>query len=225
MDINIDTAFSDKTTSIKSEKILCIVEGKDELNILKRMYEVSTSNVIDCEEFNKNIIKLFYAKSEIFWNDITNCNFQGGRLDGCSVPITVLEALNKEDLDLYQAIIVMFDNDCDEDQLVESTSRALLNSFKSIIVSSSPCFEKHLISFIKEPTTTDTYISDNYSIINGSKCKWFKSNFSKVPRIMRFKKILLTDKLIPLLHKNDFENVQLDTELRNLYIFSKSVFQ
>ncbi len=221
MNLNIEDIFNDKQNDFITNKVLCIVEGKDELVILKRIFEIWNNIDMNCSKFCQDIIELSYGKSNIKWLKKDECNFQGGRIDGCKVPNTILEALYKEDLDLYYAIIVMFDSDCDVGDIVKNNSMTILNDYNSKIMISNPCFEKHLISIIKESTTTDKYINSNYTIINNSKCKWFKSNFSKVPRLNKFKRILTTDKLFTNINKNDLTNTNIDKELIELINFAK----
>ncbi|MEA3315993.1 MAG: hypothetical protein U9Q30_09075 [Campylobacterota bacterium] len=222
MNLNIEDIFNDKKNTFTINKVLCIVEGKDELTMLKTIYETWNDTNIDCSKFCNDIIELSYGKSNIRWINESKCNFQGGDIDGCKVPNTILEALYKEDLDLYYAIIVMFDSDCDVGDIVKNNSTKILSKYNSKIIISNPCFEKHLISIIKKPIDTDEYINSNYEIINDSKCKWFKSNFSKVPRLNKFKKVLTTEKLFTKINKDDLTNTNIDEELKELIDFAKS---
>jgi len=57
---NLDSFFTDKfehESSIKSDKILCILEGGDELSFVKRVYEVFNQS-INCKDFLDIKIKL-----------------------------------------------------------------------------------------------------------------------------------------------------------------------
>ena len=125
---NLDSFYANKFENqsiIKSDKILCILEGGDELSFIKRVYEVF-NEAIDCHDFVNNKIKLSYGRGIIEWQGNTlelrnknrqKCNFQGGDLylnnDKVKAPLPILASLYNEDLDIYKAIIVMFDKDRD----------------------------------------------------------------------------------------------------------------
>ena len=46
----LDTLYSDKTELSQIDKVLCILEGKSELNFIKKVYELNKS-LISCNDF------------------------------------------------------------------------------------------------------------------------------------------------------------------------------
>lgn len=161
---NLDSFFPDINTRqvvTQFDTILCIVEGGDELSFIKRVYAVY-NNPIECQEFVNNKIKLSYGRNNIEWQGNTpklkiknqeKCNFQGGDLYGgeekVKAPLPILESILNEDLELYPAIIVMFDKDRDLDDIVELKSQELLKDyFNNILFLSRPCFEKESMTFL-----------------------------------------------------------------------------
>ena len=234
---NLDSFYANKFENqgtIKSDKVLCIVEGGDELSFIKRVYEVFNES-IDCQEFVNGKIKLSYGRSIVEWQGNTvalknksreKCNFQGGDLysenDKTKAPLPILASLNNEDLDIYKAIIVMFDKDRDEDDLVELKSKDILKECSvQILFLSNPCFEKETIAFF-ENEDIQNFIVENYEVINGSKCQWYKSNYGK---LLQFNPIGNKKKLstiIPLLNRNHFESELLDVNMQKLITFIRT---
>ena len=69
MATNLDSFYSDKIEmkiTIPLDKILCILEGGDELSFIKKVYEVY-NQTIECQDFVNNKIKLSYGKNFIEW--------------------------------------------------------------------------------------------------------------------------------------------------------------
>ncbi len=98
--------------NIKNKKILCIVEGKEELKYIYNLFKLNGAKE-QCDELSKNKIKVSWGRDVIVVN---KCNFKGG---GCykdiPVPVPAQESLEfeKDNLWLYDSIIVMFDGDKD----------------------------------------------------------------------------------------------------------------
>ena len=231
---NLDSFFPnrfDTPPQTKIDKILCIVEGGDELSFIKRVYEVY-NNSIECQNFVNNKIKLSYGRGLIEWQGQTtrekeksrkNCNFQGGNNQE-EAPKPILASLNNEDLELYKAIIVMFDKDRDTNDFVEIKSLEILQEYSDkIIFLSNPCFEKESITFFKNEEI-EKFIQENYCIIANSKCKWYKKNYGKCLELnpIRNKKTLST--IIPLLNKFHFENQLINQEMKELINFLRVNF-
>jgi len=220
----LDTFYSDKTEVSKIDKVLCILEGKSELSFIKKVYELNNS-LISCEDFTDSKIKLSWGKTSIEWNKKENCNFKGGNITGCKVPEPVIESLNNENISMYKAILVIFDKDCDTDDLVSIESSELLEAYNNLIFVSEPCFEKVGIDFIKTDEIKK-YIDDNYSVIEDSQCKWYKDNFAKLPKATLpkekklFKRAQSLDKLIEFLSIEDIKDETV--ELKECILFIKS---
>lgn len=239
----LEKLYSDKINNEVSylaariEKVLCIVEGKDELSFLKRIYELVKNTNITCKDFCNNVVVLSYGKNPIRWIGATiseqndnemKCNFQGGNLDGCPVPTPILEALNKEDLELYSSIIIMFDKDCDPLNSVEDSVRRILteSGIKLFsLLTPDPCFEKICISIYSRGLDSDQYISSKYKIIRSSHCKWYKNNFKKIPKKIEFASMKTLNDLIGNLSLDHlFSNTTIDSNLTTFLDSAKLSF-
>jgi len=232
---NLDSFFADKfehKSSIKSDKILCILEGGDELSFVKRVYEVYNDS-IECQDFVAHKIKLSYGRGIIEWQGNTvelreknkeKCNFQGGDTKE-KAPLPILTSLKNEDLEIYKAIIVMFDKDRDINNKVEKESIEILERYSNkILFLSNPCFEKESITFFENRDILN-FINNEYSIIDGSKCRWYKSNYGK---LLQFNPIGNKKKLstiIPLLTQHHFELDSINRKMKNLISFICRNFQ
>ncbi|MFK5975903.1 MAG: hypothetical protein QM493_05300 [Sulfurovum sp.] len=227
---NLDSFFPNiNNTQVitQYDKILCIIEGGDELSFIKRVYEVY-NNSIECQDFVNNKIKLSYGMEIIEWQGNTHelkaksrekCNFQGGDTQEGYAPKPILHSLNNEDLELYPAIIVMFDKDRDIDDLVEREAREILQEYSNkVLFLSSPCFEKESMTFFMNEKIKK-YISDNYSIIDGSSCLWFKRNYSNCISFNPIKNAKKLTTMIDKLEKAYLENSNIDIEMSNLIKF------
>lgn len=220
----LNTIYSDKIELSKIDKVLCILEGKSELNFIKKVYELNNS-LISCDDFTDTKIKLSWGKAPIEWNNKEECNFQGGNITGCKVPEPVIESLNNENISMYKAILVIFDRDCDTNDLVSIESNELLETYNNFIFVSNPCFEKVGIDFIKT-NEIEKYIIDNYSILDNSQCKWYKNNFNNLPKSTLpeekkiFKRVQSLDKLIEYLSLEDIKDETV--ELKDCILFIKS---
>jgi hypothetical protein len=207
-----DEYYSDKKDENRLEgidKILCILEGKDELIFLKKIYECYNSN-IQCFEFMNDKVKVSWGKEPIYPDE--NCNFQGGNRPGCPVPRPAIESLKFEEdsLALYKGIIIMFDKDCDVDDEVEEKIMKIIKENNlnetSVICLSNPCLEKEAIVFF-QTTETLSFISSYYREIDGSKCKWYKQNYAHLPKKDRFRSVQSLESLFNKLDKEACESV------------------
>ena len=181
----LTSQFKPDIASVNIKKIFCILEGKDELLFVKRLYELNFGTV-ECEVFTKDKITLQWGKEKTILNDNINCNFQGGNLKDCGTPMPVIEALNNSNFSIYDGLIVMYDKDCDEENYVKEQIETILgDNHDYIAYISNPCFEKEVLMIIKD-STTKQYINTNYQIIEDLKCLWFKRNFGKVPKQKRY---------------------------------------
>jgi len=229
---NLDSFFPNKFDNqpqSKIDKILCIVEGGDELSFIKRVYEVYNHS-IECQNFITDKIKLSYGRSIIEWQGKTqneknksrrNCNFQGGDYQE-KAPLPILASLNNEDLELYRAIIVMFDKDRDIDNKVEIESLEILEEYsEKIVFLSKPCFEKESITFFKNKEI-EKFIQESYSIIDNSKCRWYKNNYGKILQFNPIKNKKKPSTIIPILDKSHFELESICKEMKKLVNFINS---
>lgn len=200
--------FSDKVEqnqNYKKDKILCIVEGKDELNLVKKIYQICENIEISCQDFLNNKIELSWGKSEVFWNDIEKCNFQGGHITGCSTPYPVLESLKNKNIDVYKSILIVFDGDCDVGESVYNSAKALTEVYKKFILRCEPCLEKEMVLFLANEQTS-SYIEMNYQLLEDSKCKWYKNNIVAIPKKDKFRRIQSLEKAIFYLEEADFSD-------------------
>ncbi len=227
---NLDSFFEDKNkTTLQLDKILCIIEGGDELSFIKKVYEIY-NDPIECQDFISTKIKLSYGKSIIEWQgnrpeiraknrDV--CNFQGGDNQDGKVPLPILASLNKEDLELYPAIIVMFDKDRDLDNKVEIKSKEILKEYSNkILFLSRPCFEKETMTFFMNEEI-DIFISDNYVIMENSRCRWFKQNYSQCILFNPIKNARKLSTVIKKLEKKHLEDENIDEFMLELINFIK----
>ena len=218
---DIESLYSDKLAhelDVLKDKVLCIVEGKDELSFVKKVYELNHTS-INCEAFLTDKIELSWGKEPIFWRNIKKCNFQGGNLSECPVPMPVLESLNAHDLETYEAIFVMFDGDCDTNNFLKSNSETLLSAYNHYIFISDICFEKVAMEFVQNSETKE-YISQNYKIIEDSLCKWYKNSYGAIPKSNYFRRVQSLERVIDILRLEDIEKEEL--LLNRAILFLKS---
>lgn len=213
-----DAFFTDKIDhTTKLNKILCIIEGKSEINFVKKIYDL-TKEEIDIDFFINHKIKLSWGKDDI----ISYSTFQGGSLPSCLVPMPVIESLEKEDLDLYDAVIIMFDKDKDQDNYVENYSKHFVQDYENFFLLSSPCFE-HTSFYLCEADNTFLYISNNYQIIDDSLCNWYKKNYSKIPKNRRFKYCQSLKNMIKTIKLEDLEQCN-NTTIKDFFSFLEKNF-
>jgi len=230
MSRSIDSFFSDKNdrgTSHRLNRVLCIVEGGDELSFVKRVYEVFNQPT-ECQDFVTDKIKLSYGKNPIGWQGDTSkqksksrkiCNFQGGDTQEGKAPLPILESLNSEDLELYLAIVVMFDKDRDFNGGVESKAKEILEDHTNkILFVSKPCFEKESMGFFMN-SGIQGYIDENYAIIENSQCRWYKQNYGECIKLNPIGNAKKLSTVISKLEKSHFEEPKLDMLLFQLIYF------
>jgi len=203
----IDALYSDIEEMISPAKILCIFEGKDELNFVKKVYELYHSDIL-CEDFLEDKVELAWGKDPILWHNREECNFRGGNLAGCPVPQPVIESFEQHDLEDYKGILVMFDSDCDTNNEVKILSNDILNSYNYCLFISSVCFEREAITLLGDDNT-ENYILKNYKILGNSLCKWYKSNYANLPKKDYFRRVRSLEKLIERLRLEDIKNESL----------------
>ena len=234
MSNSLDNFFADKieheiATIPPINKVLCILEGGDELSFIKKVYEVYNDD-IECQDFVNNKIKLSYGKGLVEWqgNDSQSqeknskvCNFKGGHNEDGYAPLPILASLNNEDLDIYTAIIVMFDKDRDFNNIVELKSKEILEEYsKKILFISNPCFEKETITFFDNEKVKE-FIEENYETINKPKCQWYKQNYGRILKLNPIKRSQNLSQLINILEKIHLENPQIDEDMSKLINFIK----
>jgi len=238
MSNSLDAFFEDKVaheiaTTPPINKVLCILEGGDELSFIKKVYEVYNDDMA-CQDFVNNKIKLSYGREIIEWQGNTHelkaksrekCNFQGGDLysgdDKVKAPLPILESLYNEDLELYKAIIVMFDKDRDVDNIVEIKSRERLSDYSNnILFLSNPCFEKESMTFFMNEEIQN-FIDTSYVIIEGSSCRWYKQNYGKCISLNPVKNAKKLSTVIEKLDKSYLEDSNINVEIFKLINFIK----
>jgi len=227
---SLDSFFTDKienTTSTQSNKILCIVEGGDELSFVKRVYEIY-HHPIECQEFVETKIKLSYGKNMIVWqgnspklisSNKQKCNFQGGdNLEG-KAPKPILESLYHEDLELYPAVIVLFDNDRDFGQNVEKKAMQILETHpNSILFVSKPCFEKETIAFFENEAIV-RFIEAHYEATNKPPCQWYKHHYGKILKINPIGNAQNLSGVLRLLSQSHLEKSSVNRQMDRLIHF------
>jgi len=230
---NLDSFFHNHQTSTQINKVLCIVEGGDELSFIKKVYEIYNSE-IECEDFLRDKIKLSYGMQNIEWQGNTlelkvknreKCNFQGGDLyngdNKIKAPLPILESLYNEDLELYKAIIVMFDKDRDSNNIVEEKAIEKLEDINSkILFLSRPCFEKESMTFFMNEEV-QKFIDENYEVLEESLCLWYKRNYNECLRFNRIGNAQKLSTMIDRLDKNNLEDSNLNIEISKLINFIK----
>jgi hypothetical protein len=227
---NLDSFFPNiNNTQVVTQydKILCIIEGGDELSFIKRVYEVY-NNYIECQDFVNNKIKLSYGEYEIKWQGDTEelraksrekCNLQGGDTQEGYAPKPILHSLNHEDLELYPAIIVMFDKDRDVDNIVEIKSREILQEYSNkILFLSNPCFEKESMTFFMNEEI-EQFIDTYYEVIEDSSCRWYKRNYGKCIKLNPIKNAKKLSTVIEKLDSIYLENITISLQMQELISF------
>ena len=197
--------FQDKIDLPKSadiNKVLCIIEGKSELLFIKKTHDLHSKYEISSTEFIAEYIELSWGKNPINWFNKEKLNFQGGNIQGSLTPMPVLESLYKENIAYYKAVLIMFDADLDEESLVYNESKQLLTGSKSLIFYADPCFEKEVIALTFNDQS-QIYIDQNYQVLDGSKCRWYKKNWKSIPKENRFLKSQSGESLLKYLKKDD----------------------
>ncbi len=178
-------------TSVESDskinKILCILEGKLELNLIFNLYKLLGYQEC-CDELSKEKINVGWGKDIII---VSNCNFKGGNRPKLKTPKGAIEAFNlyKSKINKYQAVVVVFDGDLDDNSEVENFFKSELPSLSidKLLIVSQPCFEKTLIDFCKCGNCLSTVIA--LPDIKNSKCRKYKNSF---PTLNCFKKFTNT---------------------------------
>lgn len=166
------------------DKILCILEGKLELNIIFRIFNLlGFSNC--CDDLASKKIKVAWGKENQI---VSNCNFNGGHQTGALTPLPAKEAYNvyKNKVNSYKGILTIFDSDVDINSNIENF---FINEYQTIniekyLLVSNPCFEKTLIDFCScgQCLTIALALPENPT----SKCQKYKTNFPQLPCFKSF---------------------------------------
>ncbi|MEA2018963.1 MAG: hypothetical protein U9N59_11000 [Campylobacterota bacterium] len=164
-----------KVISHSNKKILCILEGKEELKYIYntfKLYDYSNG----CDTLAKELIKVSWGRDNQI---VKNCNFNGGGCyKGIPVPVPAIESyeFEKDNFWLYDNIIVMFDSDKDDESKVEKYFNTQIED-KLFILASEPCFESTLIDYCKCGNCRD-----DIEKLNEEKypCDKYKNNFSSL---------------------------------------------
>lgn len=197
--------FADKelATEHASNRVLCVLEGNSELALVKKTYELVKGIVIEFEQFLHDVIHLSWGKMPVIWKNKQQGDFQGGRIGEAPMPYPVLESLHNSNIDMYAAVLVMFDADLDAAAEVMTEAHSFTQEYKSFIFYSEPCFEAEMVELTKNERT-EAYVSDNYRVIGSSKCRWYKRSWSQIPKKEKFGGIQSVKNIIPILELDDF---------------------
>ncbi|MFY9103646.1 hypothetical protein OZY38_00155 [Aliarcobacter cryaerophilus] len=212
----------------KINKILCILEGKLELNLIFNLYRLLGYQKC-CDELSKEKINVGWGKDIII---VSKCNFPGGNRPKLKTPKGAIEAFNfyKNKINKYQAVVVVFDGDLDDNSEVESFFKQELPSLSidQLLIVSQPCFEKTLIDFC----TCGNCLSQAISLpdIKQSKCKKYKKGFNVLTCFKKFTNSNVTNQrlnsnsLVKNLDPSNISSLSLDSPLSKLNsIISKNI--
>jgi hypothetical protein len=146
--LTILNSLKTHSTSPKIDKVLCILEGKLELNIIFRIFNLLGLSEC-CDKLALEKIKVVWGKENKI---VSKCNFSGGHQKGALTPLPAKEAYNlyKSKVGSYKGILTIFDGDVDFNSDIETF---FVNEYKGIntkkhLLVSQPCFEKHLLIFV-----------------------------------------------------------------------------
>lgn len=198
--------FLDKLHDDEEEidsKILCILEGNDELEFVKKTYSLFFDKAISHEGFVDDVIELSWGKNPIKWTSAIG--FQGGSLPGARAPLPVLEALESKNLNAYKAILVMFDADLDDNAYVYGEAGSKLNEAGAAhyIFYSEPCVEAELLKLIVNSDGQDLIIKQQTEV-SGANCFWYKSSWQSLPKKTKFSSTQSPSSLLKRLNKEDY---------------------
>jgi hypothetical protein len=159
----------------KNNNILCIIEGQTELKYL--LYVFRKYLEVRCNEFVNDFVIVRWGKKIPVIKGY--CKFQGGSQENSKAPLPALEAFEfeRDNLENYFAIIIMFDGDIDKE--VETILLEKLSSIdvKNVLLVSHPCFESTLIDYCQCGqcrNKIDSFPNTKYP------CDKYKNNFSKL---------------------------------------------
>jgi len=173
----IDVLDKFKPKSNKTNNILCIIEGQTELKYI--LYIFRKYIEIRCKELIDEFVIVRWGKGI---TKVKNyCEFDGGSQKDSPVPFPVLEAFEfeRDNLENYFAIIIMFDSDEDKNQIVEKTLIQKLKNIntKHILLVSRPCFESTLLDYCQCKECRNEI--EKYPQTK-KPCEKYKNNFSKL---------------------------------------------
>lgn len=168
----------------KTDKILCILEGKLELNMVFKIFNL-LGYCSSCDDLALNKIKVVWGKEDKI---IKDCNFNGGNQKASPSPKPAQEGYNlyKNKINIFKGILVIFDGDVDTNSEIETFFNNEYNTInvKKYLLVSQPCFEKTLIDFCTCGACLT--IASNLSENQTSKCKKYKANFTQLPCFKSF---------------------------------------
>jgi len=165
------------------KKILCIIEGDLEFRYITKIFTLYGFDK-GCYALSENLIKIAWGKNNTPNKNIVNkkCVFKGGGSSkGRKVPYPALDAFEmyEDDLSIFDAVIVFFDEDKDRliNHEVENYFKNVFKNFtlENVLVVSIPCFESTLIDYChcgKCRDDIDNIEDEQYP------CEKYKNNFS-----------------------------------------------
>lgn len=225
--ISILNSLKTNTNSPKIDKVLCILEGKLELNIIFRIYNLLGLSEC-CDKLALEKIKVIWGKGN---QVVSNCNFNGGHQSGSPTPLPAKEAFNlyKTKIDSFNGILTIFDGDVDTNSEIEiffNNEYSNINVKKYLLVS-QPCFEKTLIDFCScgQCLTIALALPENPA----SKCQKYKTNFPQLPCFKSFtnsnyrRRQVSSDILVDKLDMNNLSNLSTTSKITELKDFIISV--
>jgi len=147
--------FDASKKPVVPKKILCIIEGKLELDYIMKIFQLFGYTKA-CYDLTEQFIKVAWGNHVPLTVNIVDkkCEFQGGSLKNNKTPQPAIQTfeLFKDSLNLFDSIIVLFDGDEDKNNEVE---KYFIEQFKgelpikNYLLVSKPCFESTLIDFCR----------------------------------------------------------------------------
>ena len=175
----------------QKKKILCIIEGDTEFRYITKLFKLSgyvnSSNNKDCFNLSENHIKIAWGKNftpniNIVKETKKGCTFEGGNSGKETLPFQSVSAFEmfKDDLSIFDSILVVFDGDKDTNNEVAKYFEVELPKIDidNLLIISDPCFESTLIDYC----TCDECKDKMAEIANSNPpCKKYKENIKNLP--------------------------------------------
>jgi len=207
----------------KRDKILCIIEGKLELNLLSRFLcllsndeSIDLKNRISLKQRQKeccnSMIKKYFV---VHWGDkylSKNCddfgNKVGGHNNGLLAPKPAIRSFKQELSNIknyYKYVIIIFDSDMDFDNEVEKFFKEELDKItNAYLIVSKPCFEKVIMECFCDK-------KNEWKLF--TKCEEFKKKFSNISCFKVFESMfskprqVKAESLVEMIDNNHLNNL------------------
>jgi len=174
-----------KESSKIKKRVLCILEGNLELEYIVKVFKLFGYDG-NCFELTEEHIRVAWGKKLAKHQNIVQetkkgCYFEGGSHKGSKVPFPAISAfeLYNRDISFFDAVMVFFDSDKDENNEVQEYFNDKFQNLeiKNVLLVSAPCFESTLIDFCfcgHCRTIIEQIENEKYP------CNKYKNNFSKL---------------------------------------------